>query len=183
MMLPRLAALALSAALCSTPALASEHTGWVYNGLLGQATLHADALSDSRIGSNSNIGYRWGAIGVELGHTMSFGRFKDSFGSGTSAFDVDAKVSGWNGGVNFNHDFNPSWGMQARAGVFAWDAKTRITDSLGARIGSSDSGRDWYAGASLDYNHERKSYGLGYTRYKAGDAHIDLIGLHTEFRF
>jgi len=183
MTFPRLTALALCAALCSTPVLASEHTGWVYNGLLGQATLHADPLSDTRFASNSNIGYRWGAFGLEVGHTMSFGRFKDSFGSGTSAFDVDSKLSGWNGGVNFNHDFAPEWSMQARAGVFAWDAKARITDSLGARTEASDSGRDWYAGASVDYTHERKSYGLGYTRYKAGDAHMDLIGLHTEFRF
>lgn len=183
MAFPRLAGLALCAALCSTPALANEYTGWVYNGLLGQATLHADPLSNTRFASNSNIGYRWGTFGLEVGHTMSFGRFNDSFGTGTSAFELGTKLSGWNGGVNFNHDFAPDWSMQARAGLFAWDAKTRITDHLGASTNASDSGRDWYAGASVDYTHERKSYGLGYTRYKAGNAHMDLLGLHTEFRF
>jgi hypothetical protein len=181
MRIPRIAALALCAALCSTSALASEHTGWVYNGLLGQASLHADGLDDSRFASNSSIGYRWGAIGVELGHTMAFGRFRDSLGAG--AYDVDARLGGWNGGVNFNHDFTPAWGMQAHAGAFAWDARTRVTDSLGARTSVSDSGNDWYAGASLDYSHERKSYGVGYTRYKAGEAHMDLWGFHSEFRF
>ncbi len=179
----QLTALALCAGLASQAALAGEHTGWVYNGLLGQATLHADPIGDSRFGSNSNIGYRWGALGVEVGHTASFGRFTDSIGSGSSALDLDARVKGWNAGLDFNHDFSPKWSMQARTGLFAWDAEVRATDSLGVRTSASDSGRDWYAGASVDYTHERKSYGLGYTRFKAGDAHMDLWGLHSEFRF
>ncbi len=179
----RLTTLVLCAGLGSQTVLASEHTGWVYNGLLGQSTLHADALGDSRFGSNSNIGYRWGVLGVEVGYASSFGKYTDSIGTGSSALDLDAKVTGWNAGLNFNHDFAPKWSMQARAGLFAWDAKVRATDFLGVRTSADDSGRDWYAGASVEYTHERKSYGLGYTRFKAGDAHVDLWGLHSEFRF
>jgi hypothetical protein len=179
-----LTTLALALGLGSMQAAANEHAGWVYNGLLGQASLHADALDDSRFASSSSIGYRWGVVGVEAGHTMSFGRFSDSFGSGTSAFDVDAKVSGWNLGLNANHDLSERWSLQARAGVFAWDAKLRLTDATGARLEESDSGNDWYAGASVDYAWKaRSSIGLGYMRFKAGDAHVDLWGLHSEYRF
>lgn len=178
------AALTLALAMASSQAFANEANGWVYNGLTGRATLHADPLSDSRFASNSNIGYRWGMFGVEAGHTMSFGRFSDSFGSGTSAYDVDARVSGWNAGITVNHDIDARWSLQGRGGLFAWDAKTRLTDAGGMRVESKDSGNDWYAGASLDYSwRKRSSIGLGYTRFKAGQAHMDLWGVHSEFRF
>lgn len=177
-------AIALAAVLCTGPVLAKETSGWVYNGLTGPASLHADDLGDSRFASNSSIGYRWGVVGVEVGHTMSFGRFEDSFDVGGSTYDVDAKLHGWNLGINVNHDIDERWSLQGRAGLFAWDAETRITDPLGARVSADDSGNDWYAGASIDYSWgKRSSIGLGYSRYEAGDAHMDLWGMHSEFRF
>jgi hypothetical protein len=179
-----LALLAAAVACLSTPAMATETSGWVYNGLTGIARLKADDLSDQRFASSSNIGYRWGVFGVEVGHVDAFGRFRDNFGSGSSRFDVDAKLKGWSAGINLNHDIDANWSLQGRVGAFNWDADSGIEDSLGNRVEGSDSGTDWYAGASIDYNwRKRSSIGFGYTHYRANDADMDLFGLHSEFRF
>lgn len=185
-MTPRLFPIALlaAAACLSTPAMANEATGWVYNGLTGVARLKADDLSDQRFASNSNIGYRWGAFGVEAGYVNAFGRFHDSFSSGSSSFDVDAKIKGFTAGINVNHDIDTRWSLQGRAGAFRWDADSGIEDGLGNRIEGSDSGTDWYVGASVDYSwRKRSSIGFGYTHFRANDADMDLFGVHSEFRF
>jgi hypothetical protein len=184
-MLPIRTFLALAlAASCATPALAGEHAGWVYNGMTGSATLQADHLDNGRFASNPNLGYRWGMFGVEAGYTSTFGRFQDAFVLGGARYATDAKVSGWNLGVNANHDFGKRWSVQGRAGLFAWDAETRITAPSGVRVSAEDSGHDWYAGASLDYAWSKKSsVGLGYARYAVGDADMDLWGMHSEYRF
>ena len=105
--------LALAVALgliCAMPAHASEHTGWIYNGLTGEASVSEDGLKDSSLSSNSNIGYRWGPIGVELGHTF-FSTFKDETVIGTLTIDSRARFKGWNAGVNFNHDLSDKWSL------------------------------------------------------------------------
>ncbi len=173
---------AMLAALCCGPVLAREKTGWVYNGLTGVGSISQGDLGDSSLSSNSNFGYRWGQFGVEVGHTY-FSKFKDQASVGGTTFDVDSKVGGWNAGVDFNKDLSPRWSLQGRAGVFAWNSDSRISDGL-QQVSGSDSGRDWYAGGSIDYSwRKRSSVGFGYTRFKAGDADLSLWGLHSEFRF
>jgi len=178
-------ALALALAVgCATPALANESHGWVYNGMTGMASLHADGFDGSRFASNPNFGYRWGMFGVEAGYTSALGRFHDSSDVRGANGELDLKFSGWNLGVNANHDFGDKWSVQGRAGVFAWDAETRLTAPSGVRASVKDDGNDWYAGASVDYAwSKRTSIGLGYTRFEAGDDHMDLWGMHSEYRF
>lgn len=173
---------ALIAALSCGPVLAREKTGWVYNGLTGVGSIRQDDLGDTSLSSNSNLGYRWGQFGVEVGHTY-FSRFKDQATIGGTVFDIDSKVDGWNAGIDYNKDLTPRWSLQGRAGLFAWKADSHVSDGVN-RLSSSDSGRDWYAGASFDYSwRKRSSVGLGYTWFKAGDADLSLWGLHSEFRF
>ena len=98
--------------------------------------------------------------------------------------DVQQRVKGWTAGVDFSHDFAPRWSMQARAGLFAWDVETRLDDGASPTLEAKDKGNDWYAGASVEWQwRKRTSFGLGFTRYKAGDTGINVVGLATEHRF
>ena len=169
--------------LSAMPAHATEHTGWIYNGLTGIGSVSEDGLKDSGLSSNSNIGYRWGPIGVELGHTF-FSTFKDETVNGTLTTDTRARFKGWNAGVNLNHDLSDKWSVQARAGAFAWHVEGSVDDNVLTAVKFDDKGSNWYAGAAIDYTwRKRSSIGLGYTHYKAGSTDLDLWGLHSEFRF
>ena len=169
-------------ALVSGQVCANEHQGWVYNGLTGWSSANDSGLSDTAFGSNSNIGYRWGTVGIEVGHTF-FGTFKDSQVVSGVNVDVDSKVDGWNAGLNFNHDFDDKWSLQGRLGVFDWHDHGHV-EVAGSRVHFSDSGNDWYAGLSIDRQwRKRSAIGFGYTWYKANNARIQLWGLHTEYRF
>jgi hypothetical protein len=171
-----------AAALFASPAFADEHKGWVYNGLTGVGSVSESGLSDNALASNSSIGYRWGSVGFEIGHIF-FAKFKDSVDVGGSPVVVDTKVDGWNTGVNFNHDFDEKWSMQGRVGLFAWHNDGHVVAG-GSRVSFSDKGKDWFAGASIDYKwRKHSSVGLGYTAFKTSDATIGMWGLHTEYRF
>ena len=182
-----LIAVAALAALFSAPVLATEHEGWVYNGLSGLGDVDEDQFSDDSFSSNMNIGYSWGVVGVEVGYTF-FGDFEDKVNVGNTQIKTELDVSGWNLGVNVNGDLNESWSIQGRAGVFGWDADAKV-ESGGLRVDADDDGTDWYAGVSIDWNwSKRSSIGFGYTYYSVGgdddlDAGIHLYGLHSEFRF
>ena len=182
MMTRKYIALTALAALFAAPAFATEHEGWIYNGLTGMGSVHEDGLRDSAFSSNSNIGYRWGMFGVEVGHVY-FGKFKDSSQVGAATVNVDTKVDGWSVGVNVNHDIDEKWSLQGRLGLFDWNADGHVFSGPGS-IPFSDSGHDWYAGASIDYNwRKRSSVGFGYSYYKVNNANINLWGIHTEYRF
>lgn len=172
-------ALALLAAVFSAPSFAAEHEGWVYNGLTGMGYASADTgfgdISDDAFTSNSNIGYRWGVVGVELGYTK-FGSFRDN----TGGFDFESDLDGFNVGMTVDRNLSDKWSMQGRAGVFAWKADL---DLNGANIARND-GTDYYLGVSIDYNWKAKSsIGLGYTYYRADEVDVSLWGLHSEYRF
>src|SRR4249919_3203451 len=103
--------LALLAATLPGSVAASEYKGWVYEGLTGWSSASEGDLSDSNFGSNSSIGYRWGRVGIEVGHGF-FGKFNDSeFVSGINV-DVDDKIDGWTAGINVNHDLDEKWSAQ-----------------------------------------------------------------------
>ena len=178
----KLSLLLLLAGGFSGRAFATEHEGWVYNGLTGWSFAHENGLSDNNLGSNSSIGYRWGAVGIEVGHVF-FGTFKDQQVVAGATVDVDSKIDGWNAGLDFNHDLDDKWSMQGRIGLFDWNGKGHVIAGT-SRARFSDSGSDWYAGVSIDHQWRKRSgIGFGYTYFKAGDAKIHVWGLHTEYRF
>ena len=162
-------------------AQAKEYKGVVYNGQTGFAWVSDGDLEDNAFASNSNIGYRWGFVGVEVGHAW-FGKFEDSHGSSLGDVDVEARFKGWTAGLNFNTDFNDRWAGQLRAGMFAWNVDGAVTGAVTQDF--DDDGNDWYVGASATWQWKaRSSLGIGYTRDKAGDTHIDVVGLASEYRF
>lgn len=162
---------------------AEEFHGWVYNGLTGWGRASSNGFGDSALASNPSLGYRWGALGVELGYGW-LGKFEDSRHEGTLDLDARQRVQGWTAGLDFNHDLAARWSMQARAGLLRWDVETRLDDHVAPESRFKDSGNDWYAGASLEWQwRKHTSFGLGYTHYKAGDTDIDLVGLASEHRF
>jgi len=162
---------------------AEEFHGWVYNGLTGWGRASSNGFEDSALSSNPSIGYRWGVVGVELGYDWT-GKLEHSHHDGTLEIDARQRVKGWTAGLDFNHDFAPRWSMQARAGLFRWDVDTRLDDHVAPELRFKDSGNDWYAGASVEWQwRKRTSLGLGYTHYKAGDTDIDVVGFASEHRF
>jgi hypothetical protein len=175
-------ALVLSAVLFAAPALAREHNGWVYDGLTGGGRISESGLSDDVLASNSSLGYRWGTIGFEVGHVY-FGTFEDSSTFGGTTVNVDSHIDGWNVGLNATHDINEKWSMQGRIGVFNWNADGHVASGASA-VRFSDSGNDWYAGASIDHKWRKRSeIGFGYTYFKVNDTSIGLWGMHSEYRF
>jgi hypothetical protein len=166
----------------ATCAQAKDHEGWVYNGLSGWGNADLEELDASSFSSNPNIGYRWGAIGIEVGYGW-FGDFEDDFDVGASQFDVDASLGGWNAGLNFNHQFAERWSIQGRGGLFTWDVDGSIDDGT-IEVDFDDDGTDWYLGGSITFEAtKRTSIGLGYTHFAAGEGDVDLWGMSTEFRF
>jgi hypothetical protein len=162
---------------------AAEFRGWVYDGLTGWSRAENSGFGDSALASNPSLGYRWGTLGVELGHAW-FGKYEDSQDIGATTFDVQQRVKGWTAGLNFNHDLAPRWSMQARAGLFDWSAESRLEDGVSPALKSKDDGKDWYAGAAIKWQwHKYTDLGLGFTHYKAGDTGINVVGLATEHRF
>jgi hypothetical protein len=165
----------------ASQAQAKEYEGFVYNGQTGFAWASDGNLEDSSFASNSNIGYRWGFVGVEVGHAW-FGKFEESRDSVFGPVDVEARFKGWNAGLTFNNDLNEKWGVQLRAGMFSWDVDGSVTGAVTQDL--DDDGSDWYVGASATWNWtKRSSLGVGYTRYKAGETHIDVFGMSSEYRF
>jgi hypothetical protein len=162
-------------------AQAKEYKGVVYNGQTGFAWVSDGNLEDNAFASNSNIGYRWGVVGFEVGHAW-FGKFEESRGSTFGDVDVEARFKGWTAGLNFNADLNDRWAVQLRAGMFDWNVDGSVTGALTQDL--DDDGSDWYVGGSATWQwRKRSSIGIGYTRYKAGESHIDMVGLASEYRF
>ena len=162
---------------------AKEYEGIVYNGQTGWASVEYDGLEDSSLGSNSNLGYRWGFVGVELGYVW-FGKFEDDRHYPTADFETEAEITGFNAGLTFNTDFNERWSGQLRAGFFNWDLDGSVDSTLPSHLDLEDSGTDFYVGASATWNWtKRSSIGISYTRYRADDTDIDVIGFASEYRF
>jgi hypothetical protein len=180
-MLRMLAALLLAG--FASQASAEEFEGWVYDGLTGWGKASSNGFDDSAMTSNPSLGYRWGAWGVEVGHACD-GTLEDSQVDGPLTIDAGQRIHGWTVGVDFNHDLAERWSLRARAGWFAWDAKTQFDDHVGPDLEFDDSGDDWYAGATLQWQWRKTtSLGIGYTHYNAGDTDVDVVGFSSEYRF
>jgi hypothetical protein len=181
-MIRKQVALAVCAALFAAPTIAREHQGWTYDGLTGGGWISDNDLSDTALASTSNLGYRWGAVGFEVGHVY-FGTFEDSSTFSGTTVNVDSHIDGWTVGLNATHDINEKWSVQGRIGVFDWNAEGHVASGA-SRVRFSDSGNDWYLGASIDHKWRKHSdIGFGYTYFKVNDANIGLWGVHSEYRF
>jgi hypothetical protein len=82
------------AALFSAPVFATEHTGWVYNGNTGWGQVDEDQFDDVSFSSSTNLGYRWGIVGVEVGYAW-IGEFEDKIDVGNTQIKTELDVSGW----------------------------------------------------------------------------------------
>jgi hypothetical protein len=165
----------------ATQAQANEYKGVVYNGQTGFAWASDGNLEDNAFASNSNIGYRWGVVGFEVGHAW-FGKFQEDRDTVFGPVDVEARFKGWTAGINYNANLDDRWALQLRAGMFSWDVDGSVTGAVTQDL--DDSGSDWYVGGSAMWQwKKRSSIGIGYTRYKAGETHIDVVGLQSEYRF
>ena len=181
-----LIAVAVVAALFSAPVFATEHTGWVYNGNTGWGHVDEDQFNDTSFSSSTNIGYRWGIVGVEVGYAW-IGDFQDDVTVANTKIKTELEVSGWTAGINLNGDISDKWSMQGRIGAFAWDADAKLAVG-NTQVKFSDDQTDWYAGVTVTYTwSKRYSIGLGYTYLDVGgdaiDAGIHLVGVASEYRF
>ena len=188
-------AIAIAAAgLAATPALVraqegnAGNSGFFVNGNVGQSNLNKGVYDDNDVGYGVNAGYRWAlnpsvAIGLEGGYT-DLGKFaaKDS-GAGLP----QAKVSGWNLGVDGHFNINPNWYISARGGLFRGDVKGAYLAGT-APVYVDDTSTKYYAGAGFGYDFSNNvSVGLNYDYYKVDKAGLSLdpslVSVSAEYRF
>jgi OOP family OmpA-OmpF porin/outer membrane immunogenic protein len=194
-----LSAIALATAgLLSLPAAqAADNTGGFFiNGNIGQSNLSKGAYDDNDTGYSANIGYRWAVtpsvlLGIEGGYT-DLGKFSPK--SSAPAGLGDAKVKGWNLGVDGHFNVAENWYLSGRTGYFRADttgafADATITSPDGTVtvpvVRVSDTSNKWYAGAGFGYDFSNNfSLGLNYDYYKAGlDLNPSLVSVSGEYRF
>jgi len=189
-------ALAIAAGLAAAPALSlaqegnAGNSGFFINGNVGQSNLSKDAYDDNDVGYGVNGGYRWAlnpnvAIGLEAGYT-DLGKFKakDSL---NAAGLPDAKVSGWNMGVDGHFNINPNWYISARGGLFRGDVKgAYFVDTTPVYV--DETSTKYYAGAGFGYAFSNPfSVGMNYDYYKVDKAGLSfdpsLVSVSAEYRF
>lgn len=172
-------------------AQAADQTGGFFiNGNIGQSNLSKGAYDDNDTGYAGNIGYRWAVspsmlLGVEGGYA-NLGKFAPK--SSAPAEIGDAKVKGWNVGVNGHFNVADNWYLSGRTGYFRAD--TTAADTAGAFAGEpiariSDTSNKWYAGAGFGYDFSNNfSVGLNYDYYKASfNLNPSLVSVSGEYRF
>ncbi|HKE46718.1 MAG TPA: porin family protein [Rhodanobacteraceae bacterium] len=170
---------------------AADQSGFFINGNVGQSNVNKGLYDDDDTGFGANVGYRWAVapsvlLGVEGGYT-DLGKFstKDQF---NGAGIPDAKLSGWNLGVNGHFNITPNWYVSGRTGWFRADVKGGYIDPNDVVVRVDDTSDKWYAGAGFGYDFSNNfSVGLNYDYYKADkknlDLNSDLVSVSAEYRF
>jgi opacity protein-like surface antigen len=196
----KLLALAIAASAVALPVLsmaqsADQGAGGVFiNGQIGRSDLDKGFYNDDDTGYGANVGYRWAfspnlAIGVEGGYTR-LGSFDPKSGAvlDLGAPIPQAKVQGWNLGLNGHFNLNPNWYISARGGYFRGDVKGQTFEGPSATTYVDETSNKYYAGAGFGYDFSRNiSVGLNYDYYKVDTKGLDLdphlISVSGEYRF
>jgi opacity protein-like surface antigen len=170
---------------------AADQSGFFINGNVGASNVSKGVYDDDDVGFGGNVGYRWAVapnvlLGVEGGYTDlgSFSTKNRYEGLGIP----DAKLQGWNLGVNGHFNMTENWYVSGRAGWFNGDVKGGYLDPAGVVVHVDDTSDKWYAGAGFGYDFNNNfSVGLNYDYYKADknnlDLASDLVSVSAEYRF
>ena len=193
-------ALALAASAVALPVLSMAQSadqgagGFFINGQVGRSDLDKGFYNDKDTGYGANVGYRWAftpnvAIGVEGGYTR-LGSFDAKNGAvlDLGAPIPQAKVQGWNLGLNGHFNLNPNWYISARGGFFRGDVKGQTFEGPSVTTYVDDTSNKYYAGAGFGYDFNRNvSVGLNYDYYKVDTKGLNLdphlISVSGEYRF
>jgi opacity protein-like surface antigen len=170
---------------------AADQSGWFINGAVGDSNVDKGAYNDDDVGFLGNVGYRWAVapsvlLGVEGGYA-DLGKWSPSnHFNGTGI--PDAKLSGWNLGVNGHFNVTENWYVSGRLGWFNGDVKGGFLDSTGAPVRVDDTASDWYGGAGFGYDFNNNfSVGLNYDYYKASKNNLEInpnfFSVSAEYRF
>jgi opacity protein-like surface antigen len=189
-------ALALaSAGMIAAPAIShadsASNGGFFVNGNVGQSNVDKGVYNDNDTGYAGNVGYRWAlnpsvAVGVEGGYTK-LGDFEPQGPFVGQGFD-QAKVQGWNLGVNGHFNVTPNWYLSGRAGFFRADVRGGYFGAGGVPVNIDDTSDKYYAGAGFGYDFNNNfSVGLNYDYYKVNKDGLnispDLVSVSAEYRF
>ena len=191
-------AIALAASAFALPAISRADSGdngaggFFINGNVGQSDLDKGFYNDKDTGYGANVGYRWAfspnvAIGVEGGYTK-LGSFDPNQHGDLGAVFPQAKVEGWNLGLNGHFNLSPNWYVSARGGYFRADVKGAIFEGPSSTELVDETSNKYYAGAGFGYDFSRNiSVGLNYDYYKANTSGLNLdphlISVSGEYRF
>ena len=195
-----LVAAGLVAVPVSSHAANGDNGGFFINGNVGQSSLDKGAYNASDTGYGLNLGYRWAmspsvAFGIEGGYT-DLGNF--DVNSGFAGLGLpQAKVEGWNLGVNGHFNVTPNWYVSGRTGLFRADLKgvtgpyvtTTGTPVTGLSfIPVDDTSNKYYAGVGVGYDFSNNaSIGVNYDYYKVNKSGMnfnpDLVSVSAEYRF
>ncbi len=76
------------------------------------------------------------------------------------------------------------WSLHAKAGVFAWDARTRTVEQGGLSVRRKDSGEDLLFGAGASFNVRSKWLVTGdWSRYEVGNSHVNFARVGLTYRW
>ena len=179
--------------LLALPAIghAADTSGFFINGNVGQSNLSKGAYDDTDTGYSANFGYRWAVapnalLGLEGGYT-DLGSISPKSSYSTYGLG-DAKVNGWNLGVNAHVNVTDNWYLSGRTGLFRADIKGGYLDDLGVPVRVDDTSNKWYAGAGVGYDFNNNfSLGLNYDYYKTDKNGLtfnpDMVSVSGEYRF
>lgn len=176
------------AAVLAAPTLALADTGWYIDGAVGQASVDDQGIDDQDTAFRGGVGWRFlENFGAEVGY-QDLGKVGEevAIGGATASVSTDGFYAGVSGKIPL-YDANTGFYLNARAGLYFWDATGRLRDgSTSVRL--DDSGNDFYVGVGAGYDfNEQFGLGLGYDRYQVGDNSSDLtygvFALNGEVRF
>ncbi len=170
---------------------AADTNGFFINGSVGDSNVDKHGYNDDDVGFTGNIGYRWAVapsvlLGVEGGYA-DLGKFAPS--SRFDGFGIpDAKLSGWNLGVNGHFNMTENWYVSGRLGWFDGDLKGGYLDSANNVVVVDDTASDWYGGVGFGYDFNNNfSVGLNYDYYKASKQGLSInpnvFSVSAEYRF
>jgi len=176
--------IALAAAFA--PVMAFAGTGPYLDGAVGRASVDDQGIDDTDTAFRVGGGYRFfDNLGVEVGY-QDLGTMRDQIGGASASIEADGFYLGASGKIPL-YDGASGFFLNARAGLYFWDAKGRVNQGATA-ITVDDSDNDFYVGVGAGYDlNERFGLGLSYDRYKLGDGGTDLkygvFAVTGEFRF
>lgn len=166
----------LTSVLFSTPAFAEFYVG----GALGQARID-ERIDGLRIADNSMswrafAGYEFNDyIGIE-GSYLDLGDISDT----VLGVPVRAEADGWSLAAVGKIPFSERWALQAKAGMFFWDARSVV----GGEVENDPGDQDPFFGVGIAYSFsEQVQLDLGVDYYKLDNIEPLVGSLALSFRF
>jgi len=153
----------------------------------------ANASDENRFAWRAYGGYQWTRyVSAEIGY-VELGNVTTSYSGNVadvSQFLLDANklqppsAQGVDLAMVAHYDLGAHFSVQARAGIFVWDAAFRTSNIAGQAVRRNESGADALVGVGAELSMSRHwSANAQYTRYSVSGDHIEFIAAGIAYRW